>query len=113
MIAQGASAEFLAPLPTAAFPVVEPELGFEDLVDLLARLGVRTLGGLAALPASDVAARFGPLGTLAHRFASGREGRLLDERPVPPDLAVVPAASRSRRAGRRATSVETSRSPIE
>jgi protein ImuB len=89
VIAAGASAAFLAPLPTTAFPVVEPELGFEDLVDLLARLGVRTLGGLAALPASDVAARFGPLGTLAHRFASGREGRLLDERPVPPDLAVV------------------------
>ena len=33
--------------------------------------------------------RFGPLGALAHRLASGRDGRLLDERPVPPDLAVA------------------------
>ena len=88
MIPQGGTAEFLAPLPTTVFPVIEPELGFDDLVDLLARLGVRTLGKLAALPASDVAARFGPLGALAHRLANGRDGRLLDERPVPPDLAV-------------------------
>ena len=89
IVASGASAAFLAPLSTAAFLVVEPELGFEDLVDLLARLGVRTLGQLAALPASDVSARFGPLGVLAHRLANGSEGRLLDERPVPADLAVV------------------------
>ena len=88
VIPQGGTAEFLAPLPTTVFPVIEPELGFDDLVDLLARLGVRTLGKLAALPASDVAARFGPLGALAHRLANGRDGRLLDERPVPPDLAV-------------------------
>ena len=33
-------------------------------------------------------ARFGPLGALAHRLANGRDGRLLDERPVPPDLVV-------------------------
>ncbi len=88
VIPQGGTAEFLAPMPTSAFPVIEPELGFDDLVDLLSRLGVRTLGKLAALPASDVAARFGPLGALAHRLANGRDGRLLDERPVPPDLAV-------------------------
>lgn len=89
VIARGAAAELLAPLPTAVLSVVEPDLGFTDLVDLLARLGVRTLGRLAQLPASDVAARFGPLGSLAHVLASGRDGRLLDERPVPPDLAVV------------------------
>ena len=89
VIAPRTSAAFLAPLPTTAFPVIEPDLGFEDLVDLLARLGIRTLGELAALPASDIAARFGPLGALAHRLADGRDGRLLDERPVPPDLAIV------------------------
>ena len=47
VVAPGATATFLAPLPTSVFPVIEPELGFDDLVDLLSRLGVRTLGKLA------------------------------------------------------------------
>ena len=86
-------------------PLVEPGIELDELVDLLSRLGVRTLGQLAALPASDVAARFGPLGTLAHLLASGREGRLLDERPVPLDLVVTaeldPPATGRRRGHRR------------
>lgn len=45
------------------------ELG--DLTDLLRRLGLRTLGALAALGTGDVAARFGTLGLLAHRLARG------------------------------------------
>ena len=52
------------------------------------RLGLRTLGALAALPAADVVARFGPAGRLAHRRASGLDDRPLDARPPPPDLAV-------------------------
>ena len=36
-----------------------------ELVDLLGRLGLRTLGDLAALPAGDVHARFGRLGASA------------------------------------------------
>ena len=47
-----------------------------ELVDLLHRLGLRTLGDLAALPASSVHARFGRLGSWAHLLARG-----LDERP--------------------------------
>ena len=89
IVVSGETDAFLAPIPTPVFPLVEPDLGLDELVDLLARLGVRTLGQLAALPASDVAARFGPLGALAHLLASGREGRLLDERPVPLDLIVT------------------------
>ncbi len=46
-----------------------------DLVDLLHRLGVRTLGDLAALPAADVAARFGRRGAWAHLLASGGDLR--------------------------------------
>lgn len=49
------------------------------LVDVLERLGLRTLGQFAALPAGDVAGRFGLEGTVAHRLAAG-----LDE--YPPDL---------------------------
>jgi protein ImuB len=47
-----------------------------ELTDLLIRLGLFTLGDLAALPRATVAARFGPEGVLAHRLASG-----LDEHP--------------------------------
>jgi protein ImuB len=47
-----------------------------ELTDLLIRLGLFTLGDLAALPRATVAARFGPDGVLAHRLASG-----LDEHP--------------------------------
>jgi protein ImuB len=59
------------------------------LVDLLQRLGIRTLGHLAALPAPAVLGRFGPEGAIVHRLARG-----LDERPVvartpPPDLTVA------------------------
>ena len=47
-----------------------------ELVDLLQRLGLHTLGGLAGLPAGSVHARFGRLGTWARTLANG-----LDERP--------------------------------
>ncbi len=51
-----------------------------DVVDLFNRLGIRSLGDLAALPPADVLARFGTLGLHAHRLASG-----LDERPPDAD----------------------------
>ncbi|MDQ1402293.1 MAG: protein ImuB [Actinomycetota bacterium] len=86
LVDPGQSPAFLAPFPVSALlgAVDRPEL-----VDLLRRLGLRTLGALAALPATDVLARFGTEGALAHRLARG-----LDERPVaarvpPPDLAVA------------------------
>lgn len=72
-----ATPAFLAPQPVAT-------LDRPDLVDVLGRLGVHTLGALAALPGPDVLARFGADGLLAWRLASG-----LDERP--PALAPPPA----------------------
>ena len=81
VVAPGESAAFLAPFPVAL-------LDDPDLADLLPRLGLRTLGALAALPATDVVARFGPAGRLAHRRASGLDDRPVDARPPPPDLAV-------------------------
>lgn len=47
----------------------------DELVDLLRRLGLRTLGAFAALDPGDVAARFGTLGLLAHRLARGADAR--------------------------------------
>jgi protein ImuB len=63
-------------------------LRFRDLTaalpEPLERLGVRTLGELAALPRAAVADRFGPAGLLAHDLALGRDTplrpRRVDER---------------------------------
>jgi protein ImuB len=77
-----ASAAFLAPFPVGA-------LDRPDLADLLTRLGLPTLGDLAALPAAAVLARFGPDGADAHRLALGLDERPLAARTPPPDLAVT------------------------
>ena len=81
LVPVGATPAFLAPLPVST--LVEP-----DLVDVLERLGIVTLGRLAALDAVDVVGRFGPLGAHAHRLASGLDPRPPDARPIPPDLDV-------------------------
>lgn len=60
-----------------------------ELTDRLRRLGLRTLGDFAALPAGDVLARFGFDAALAHRLAAGADDRPLAVRQPPPDLAVV------------------------
>jgi protein ImuB len=77
----GASAAFLADFGVST-------LGGE-LPDLLVRLGIRTLGQLAMLPAPAVLARFGPDGAVAHRLARGLDERPLAARVPPPDLAVT------------------------
>jgi protein ImuB len=81
IVPRGRSREFLAP-----FPVDTLEL--PELTDLLRRLGVRTLGAFAGLPARDVLARFGPEGALAHRLARGLDERPLAARTPAPELAV-------------------------
>ena len=81
VVPPGESAEFLAPFPIVA-------LDRPELADLLQRLGIRTLGAFAALPAADVLARFGPDGATAHRLASGLDERSVMGRQPPPDLAV-------------------------
>src|ERR687892_52214 len=68
IVPPGGSRAFLAPLPVTA-------LDRPDLADLLVRLGLRTLGDLAALPRADLAARFGPEGARASRLASGLDGQ--------------------------------------
>jgi protein ImuB len=78
IVAPGAAAAFLAPLPVSV-------LGMPSLVGLLARLGVRTLGGLAALPEASVRDRFGPEGAAAHRVAAGLDPRRVLARTVPAD----------------------------
>lgn len=81
VIAPGESAAFLAPMSVDA-------LDRPELADLLRRLGIRTLGEFAALPAPRVLARFGPEGAALHRRARGEGIRPLETRTPPVDLAV-------------------------
>ena len=46
-----------------------------EFTDVLGRLGLRTLGDVAALPVADLIGRFGTQGEWAHRLASGRDFR--------------------------------------
>jgi protein ImuB len=81
----GESPAFLAPFP---IEVLNEELGDDSLANLFGRLGVRTLGALAALPYVDVLTRFGPLGADAHRLARGLDRRPPQARKPSPDLAI-------------------------
>ena len=94
------SADFLAPLGIAELhqPAVtgvdraavgRAGVGRAALVDLLHRLGLRTLGAFAALPVNDVASRFGLDGVRAHRLARGLDDRPLARRDPPVDLTVT------------------------
>jgi protein ImuB len=82
VVTAGESPQFLAPLPVAV-------LERPDLADLLRRLGLRTLGAFAELPAADVLARFGIDGALAHRLARGQDDRAVAGRRPPPELTRV------------------------
>jgi protein ImuB len=52
-----------------------------ELPDALERLGVATLGELAALPRAAVADRFGPAGLLAHDLVHGKDTPLRPRQP--------------------------------
>lgn len=81
IVEPGASAVFIAPLPVAL--VVDARTTV-----LLNRLGVRTLGEFAALPAADVRRRFGAAGAFAHDRAAGREQARVTARTPPPEFEV-------------------------
>ncbi|MEX2627810.1 MAG: DNA polymerase Y family protein, partial [Ilumatobacteraceae bacterium] len=84
LVDPGGSPAYLAPLPIAWLRAVGD--ADADLIDVWVRLGLRTLGDLAALPAADVLARFGPVGAHAHRLATGVDAR--------PHVPVDPAPDR-------------------
>ena len=108
VVPPGATASFLAPLPIGRLADVGRRAGprsaartggsgagsspagkdLVDLVDVLRRLGLRTVGRFAALPAPDVLARFGAVGLDLHRLVQGQEDRPPEVTESPPDLRV-------------------------
>jgi protein ImuB len=88
IVEPGASREFLAPLSVRELHRPSEGMDRADLVDLLRRLGLRTLGAFAAVPERDVSARFGGDAVVAHRLARGGQERPPDRRRPPPELAV-------------------------
>ena len=86
VVPPGQGRQFLAGLPmTFLADPISPlfsEDGTEALLDVLWRLGIRTLGDLAALSEADVLGRFGWPGLLAHRLAGG-----FDDRPLQAEAA--------------------------
>ncbi|WP_020494885.1 DNA polymerase Y family protein [Sciscionella marina] len=92
LVPHGGSAEFLAPLPIAdlATPLRPPHPRLDrsraNFIDLLYRLGIRTIGEFAALPERDVGARFGTDAIRLHRIATGRQQRPAVRRAVPASL---------------------------
>jgi protein ImuB len=68
---------YLAPLPVT---LLRARPALAELPEALERLGVKTLGELAGLPAAALADRFGKLGLVAHELAAGGDSAL---RPRP------------------------------
>ena len=77
VVPPGGTPRFLAPFAVEV-------LGNPELAELLARLGIRTLGDFAELPESHVLGRFGADGVWCHQLARGRSGELAGlRRPTP------------------------------
>jgi protein ImuB len=70
---RAAARSYLATLPVA---LLRARPALADLPEALERLGVRTLGELAALPAAALADRFGKRGLLAYELACGGDSAL-------------------------------------
>ena len=79
------SAQFLTGLPIEAL-LTDDHPDAPDLVSLLRRLGLRTLGNVAELPGPEVGQRFGDYGARVWRRVSGADPRGLVPREPPPEL---------------------------
>jgi protein ImuB len=82
IVPAGRSVEFLAPHPITV-------IGDAELVALLRRLGIRTLGEFAALSETDVRDRFGEPAAWLHALASGSDTRPVAARTAPAELDVT------------------------
>ena len=76
VVPAGQAADFLSRLPVSV-------LDDADLVSVLLRLGLRTVGDFAALPVRDVTTRFGRHAAWLHRVARGGDARVASRRQPP------------------------------
>jgi protein ImuB len=81
LVEETAVRDFLASLPVS---LLRTRLELQALPEVLERLGIRTLGEVAALPSRAVAERFGHPGLLALDLAQGRDTPLEPRRPPEP-----------------------------
>ncbi len=92
IVPPGASRDYLAPRPVSDLTqaAMEPRQrqAVSDLVGVLDRLGLRTLGDIATLPPGDVLARFGAVGAWALHLASGGDLAPPVERRIERDIEV-------------------------
>ncbi|WP_295784757.1 DNA polymerase Y family protein, partial [uncultured Microbacterium sp.] len=79
IVEPGAAGAFLAPLSIAT-------LDDDEFGSLLSRLGVHTLGDLAALQVERVRERFGERGVRLHALAGGLDSQPVQPRTPPPEL---------------------------
>ncbi|MCA5893504.1 DNA polymerase Y family protein [Isoptericola sp. NEAU-Y5] len=93
VVRAGGSRDYLAgrPVGDLVHAVTDPAgtVAVREAASLWWRLGLQTLGDLAALPAPDVRARFGDLGLWAHRLAAGEDVRPPARRRIEPELTVA------------------------
>lgn len=90
IVPRGESVAYLAPRPAADLAHARPDdSALTDLLDLWRRLGLRTLGDVAALPAASVHARFGPLGTWARSLARAEDVRPPARRRIAADITAT------------------------
>ncbi len=88
VVPAGEAGEFLAPFDVGVLAEASGDEA-DGIVTLVRRLGIRTLGDFAALRATDVRTRFGPLGARLHELASGRDSWPVVPRTPPDDLVAA------------------------
>jgi protein ImuB len=84
VVPEGGSASFLRGLPVQV--LADDGQRGRELVDLLQRLGLRSLGDLADLPGDAVEHRLGAYGSAVRRRARGEDRALFAARTPPPEL---------------------------
>ncbi len=85
VVPPGGAADFLGPLPVEVLEADGAQ--GREAVSLLRRLGLRSLGDLAALPGDAVLQRFGRYGERVWRRARGDDPTPFGPRTPPPELA--------------------------